>query len=187
MSHPVMRFLVLAAALQLPTHAAPTTAITSTPAARVDPSGVRSADKDFIDQAGASGLAEIEAARLALKQAEADGVKQLANMLIDDHTKANERLNTVAALKNLSLPSEPTAQSRKKIAELQGKSGKAFDEAYLKQQKEGHQKSIALYRKQAKSGGDEDLRRYAAATLPTIEGHLKHIEALLQGKHAKDH
>ncbi|HSC81195.1 MAG TPA: DUF4142 domain-containing protein [Chitinolyticbacter sp.] len=181
----VLLLLTLAAAIQLPIQAAPTTAITSTPAARIEPSGVRDVDQEFIAQAGASGLAEVEAGRLALKKSDSEGVKQLANMLIDDHTKANERLNTVAALKNLSLPREPTPQSRQHLAKLQKKSGKEFDDAYLRQQREGHEKAIALHRHQVQAGGDADLRQYAADTLPVIEGHLKHIQTLMQGTHAQ--
>ncbi|WP_169307506.1 DUF4142 domain-containing protein [Chitiniphilus eburneus] len=180
-----IRISLLAAALVAGTAlAAPTTGVTSTPPASVNKSGVGRADASFIEQAGAAGLAEVEAGRLALQKGSSEGVKQLANMLIDDHTKANERLNTVAALKNLSPPSEPGEANRKQLARLNGVSGKDFDEEFLKQQRAAHQEAIALFSKQAKSGKDPDLKKFAADTLPRLQAHLKHVEALQGGKHA---
>ena len=42
----------------------------------------------------------------------------------------------------------------------------------------GHERSLALYRAQAQSGEDKDLRRYASDTLPTIEHHLEELRSL---------
>ena len=42
----------------------------------------------------------------------------------------------------------------------------------------GHERSVALYRAQATSGEDKDLRKYASDTLPTIERHLAELRRL---------
>ena len=39
----------------------------------------------------------------------------------------------------------------------------------------GHERSVALYRAQAQGGEDQDLRKYAHDTLPTIEHHLAEL------------
>jgi len=42
----------------------------------------------------------------------------------------------------------------------------------------GHERSMALYRAEAKSGEDPDLRQFAHDTLPTIEHHLAALRNL---------
>ena len=42
----------------------------------------------------------------------------------------------------------------------------------------GHERSVALYRAQAKAGEDQDLRKFARDTLPTIEQHLAELKRL---------
>jgi putative membrane protein len=41
-----------------------------------------------------------------------------------------------------------------------------------------HERSVAMYREQARSGEDNDLRKYASDTLPTIERHLAELKGL---------
>ena len=41
----------------------------------------------------------------------------------------------------------------------------------------GHERSIALYSAQARSGEDADLRKFAHDTLPTIEHHLEQLKS----------
>ncbi|UXY14448.1 DUF4142 domain-containing protein [Chitiniphilus purpureus] len=185
MKHRLQITCLVAALAAYPAFAISADPVTKAPPAKVEPSGVHKMDTDFVAKAGASGLAEVEAGRMALKKTSTDGVRQLANMLIDDHTKANERLNTLAGLKNLSVPSEPGEANRKKLAELEGKSGTAFDEAFLKQQREAHEEAIDLFSKQAKSGKDADLKKFAAETLPKLQAHLKHVRSLQKGGHDK--
>ena len=42
----------------------------------------------------------------------------------------------------------------------------------------GHERSVALYRAQAQGGEDQDLRKYAHDTLPTIEHHLEELRRM---------
>ena len=41
-----------------------------------------------------------------------------------------------------------------------------------------HEEDIAEFRKEATSGRDPDARAFASATLPTLEAHLKKIQAI---------
>ena len=45
---------------------------------------------DFVDKAAAGGIAEIETSRLALEKSQSADVKAFANMIITDHSKAND-------------------------------------------------------------------------------------------------
>jgi len=41
-----------------------------------------------------------------------------------------------------------------------------------------HKQTIALFRRESRSGNDPDLKAYAAKTLPTLEEHLKMVRSL---------
>lgn len=47
---------------------------------------------NFVDEASAKGIAEIETAKMALEKGTSEDVKQFAQKMIDDHTKANQQL-----------------------------------------------------------------------------------------------
>ena len=77
-------------------------------------------------------------------------------------------------------PEETAAAEMKRIAAM---SGAEFDRAFVGHMVKDHEKDVALFRAQAKDGKDEELKGLAAATLPTLEEHLKMAQALAgQGK-----
>jgi putative membrane protein len=53
-----------------------------------------------------------------------------------------------------------------------------FDAKWTAEMIAGHERSVALYRAQARAGEDQDLRKYARETLPTIERHLAELKRL---------
>ena len=67
---------------------------------------------------------------------------------------------------------------RAKALILQLRQGENFDKAYANNQVAAHKQTIELYRQYLEEGDNEALKAYAKATLPTLEGHLRHAEAL---------
>ena len=66
-------------------------------------------DREFVLLAAMGGMGEIEMARLALQRASSEAVKQYAQRMIDDHTKANEELMRLASAKGIMLPADMSA------------------------------------------------------------------------------
>ena len=60
-------------------------------------------DDDFVEDASAKGVAEVEAGKLAQEKGSAADVKAFADMMIKDHTAANAKLKTIADAKNLKV------------------------------------------------------------------------------------
>jgi putative membrane protein len=58
-------------------------------------------DLHFMQQAASAGIAEVQLGQLALTKSDDDAVKALAQRIVDDHTKANAQLKTIAALQLL--------------------------------------------------------------------------------------
>lgn len=141
------------------------------------------ADGDnFVDEASAKGLAEIETAKLALEKGTAEDVRTFAQQMIDDHTKSNQELAQLAGEKNLEMSDNATLMDRAKAMILQLRDGENFDQAYANNQVVAHEQTIELYRDYIQDGENADLKRFAEQTLPTLEQHLEHARKL-QAQH----
>ena len=70
----------------------------------------QSADKSFFKRAAEGGLAEVEAGNLAASKGNSQAVKDFGAMMVKDHSAANDKLKSVAAADNVSLPSKPSVR-----------------------------------------------------------------------------
>lgn len=64
------------------------------------------------------------------------------------------------------------------MAELSKLSGAAFDKEYVKKMVEAHEKDVAEFQKQADSGTDGNLKKFAAETLLKLKMHLEMIKKI---------
>ena len=126
---------------------------------------------DFVEEASAKGIAEIETSKLALQKGVSPDVKTFAQKMIDDHTAANKELAAVAARKKLEVDTEAELMAKAKKMMLKQRDGESFDAAYATGQVAAHESTIALFQKGAKST-DADIAAFATATLPKLEHHL---------------
>jgi len=130
-------------------------------------------DVAFVKQATESGRKEVAAARDALPRLKSPELKRIAEMLVNDHSDANARLSKIAENKGWPVPAPQSA-----APPASGTASSDFDAKWTADMIAGHERSLALYRAQAQSGEDKDLRRYASDTLPTIEHHLEELRSL---------
>ncbi|WP_434771944.1 DUF4142 domain-containing protein [Pseudomonas entomophila] len=132
---------------------------------------------DFVDEASAKGIAEIEAGKLAQQKSQSADVKTFAQMMVDDHTKANEQLKGIAQTKNIKVATDAELmdKAKKLILDIRDES---FDRSYANNQVKAHEQTIELFKKEAKDGKDADVKKFAADTLPKLEAHLKKAEEL---------
>lgn len=130
-------------------------------------------DIQFVRQATENGRAEMQSARDALPQLTKPELRQIAEMLVSDHSNANAKLAKIAENKGWPVPGPRAA-----AAPAAGTAATDFDARWTAEMIEGHEKSVALYRAQATGGEDKDLRKYATETLPTIERHLAQLRSL---------
>lgn len=133
-----------------------------------------SSDAKFMMTAGEGGMAEVALARLALERASSDAVKQYAQRMVDDHTKAGEELMQLASAKGITLPTGPDAKHMALMEKLRQKSGAEFDRMYVKEAGvKAHESMEKLFQKESTGGKDADARAFAAKTLPTVQEHLR--------------
>jgi putative membrane protein len=99
---------------------------------------VKNGDKDFVKDIATANIAEVELGRMALDKAVNPDVKKFAQMMVDDHTKANEELTTIASQDNIAVPSALDDKHNDLRDKLAKKTGADFDKDYIDAMVDGH-------------------------------------------------
>ena len=141
-----------------------------------------SKDRDFVMDAAMGGMMEVELGRVAAQKGTSDAVKQFGQRMVDDHSKANEELMTLATSKGITLPTELDQKHREHVTKLSSLSGAEFDRAYSKLMLSDHNKDVSEFEKQSAKGTDADIKAFASKTLPTLQEHLTMAKALPNNK-----
>ena len=103
---------------------------------------------------------EVAMGRAASSRAQNNDVKQFAARMVADHSKANKELKSIASKKGLTLPSEEPSANFKTDAD------------YMQMMVKDHEKVLAEFQQEAKSGSDPDLKKFADTTSKTVSQHL---------------
>lgn len=140
---------------------------------------------DFVEDASAKGVAEVEAGKLAQEKGTSADVKAFAAMMVKDHTAANEKLKAIAHQKKLDVSTDAQLLDKAKAMILELRSAKSFDQAYANNQVKAHQATIEIFEEEIKKGDDAELKGFATATLPTLKAHLEQAKALAK-RHGGD-
>jgi putative membrane protein len=139
---------------------------------------LNSHDRDFAMDAAMGGMVEVELGRVAAAQGTSDAVKQFGQRMVDDHSKANTELMSLAASKGVTLPTTLDDKHREQVTKLSALKGAEFDRAYSKLMLSDHNKDVSEFEKQSTRGTDPDLKAFASKTLPTLQEHLQLAKAL---------
>jgi len=132
------------------------------------------ADQDMLKQLASANMSEIEAGKIALDKSKNEQVRNFAQKMVDDHTKAQAQLNQLAQAKGVSLPSEPDAKHKKEIDTLSSLSGAQFDKTYLlRGGVVDHRQAHAMLTHIEKTAKDSDLKSLASNMMPTINEHAQ--------------
>lgn len=134
---------------------------------------MKAADNTFASKAAQGGMAEVELGRMATQQAANAKVKQFGQRMVDDHSKANEQLKSIASNKGVTLPNMLDSKDEATKNKLSSLRGAEFDKAYMEDMVSDHEKDLAEFQHEADHGTDPDMKAFAAKTLPTLQHHLQ--------------
>jgi putative membrane protein len=126
-------------------------------------------DNTFLVKASQSNRSEIELSNLALTRSTDSGVLQYAQMMITDHTTAQNDLRDIAeqiAMRNMLSPL----------------SGTSFDSAYIAGQILSHQKTLTLFDAQLSGGLNTRVKGYATTYRPAIQHHHHMADSLFTAR-----
>jgi putative membrane protein len=129
-------------------------------------------DLAFAKEAAKGGLKEVRFGELAQQQPGAPEVAEFGQLMVQDHSEANQQLRQIAEQKGIELPQELPEDARQQFQQLEQLSGEPFDQAYMQEMVRDHQKDIEAFEKEAQAGQHKELKSFAEETLPTLREHL---------------
>jgi len=137
-------------------------------------------DRTFVMNASMSNRAEVELGNMALQRAQNQDVRNYGQMMVTEHTQAQNELQTVATNAGLQTQmdaplSQEMVNMRNTLLSLQGR---AFDSAYSRHMVTAHQMSIQQFQAEVAGGQHIALKNYAQAKLPILQTHLQEAIAL---------
>jgi putative membrane protein len=133
--------------------------------------------RNFVEEASAKGIAEIETGKLALEKGTTADVKEFAQSMVDEHTAANKELSALAANKELEVSTDAEMINQVKALILKLRGENSFDKAYMNNQVMAHKEAIELFQKASKAE-DVEIAAFARQTLPKLEHHLQMAEQI---------
>ena len=137
--------------------------------------------KDFVMKAASGGMMEVELGKIAQEKAHNKRVKDYADMLVADHTKANDDLKSIASSK-VTMPAAMMPDEQKHVDMMKNKSGADFDKSYINMMIEDHKKDIAEFKKASQNLKDAGVKGFATNALPVLQKHLDSANAIIKGK-----
>ena len=117
-------------------------------------------DTEFAVSAADAGILQVQVGTLALTKATSSIVKQFAQTMIDDHTKANEELKALAQRKNITLPTILSEKHQKKVSDFEEKSGSDFDKEYIDFMVKDHKDVVDMFKQAADKCKDAELKAW---------------------------
>jgi putative membrane protein len=154
---------------------------TTTTESPASPSSVMPPDLDFVLKAASGGMEEVALGDLAAQKAQSQQVKELAQLIVQDHTTANQELMRIAQSKGIQVPETTSPASQTVAASMSELNGPKFDLAYIMQQQGAHLATVALFDFAANHAMDPDVKAFAQKYLPKIQAHTRKIEETAQG------
>jgi putative membrane protein len=131
----------------------------------------------FLRAAIQGNYSEVTLGRMIQNQGSTQEVRSFGSMLVGDHGKGLQQAQAIADRMHLRIPATLTPEARSEQRRLQRLSGRGFDREVRRYMIGDHQKDIALFRAQVRSG-DRPTAAYAAATIPVMQHHLSMARSL---------
>jgi putative membrane protein len=135
--------------------------------------GVAPTTADFVQEAAASDMFELESSKLAEQKGTGDE-KSFAQQMITDHTKTTNELKGMVSSGKVKadIPTTLDTSHQSKLDKLKNATGRDFSSEFNSDQVSAHKDAVSLFERYAKGGDNPDLKDWAGKTLPTLQHHL---------------
>ncbi len=135
-------------------------------------------DAEILHIAKTANDADIEGGNLATSKSQNAEVKSFANLMISDHTAANQAAMQAAQTAGITPADNPTSQQmmadhQAAKQQLEAQSGAAFDRAYIAHEVDMHQQVLnALDQTLIPNVQNSELKQVLTQVRATVEAHL---------------
>jgi putative membrane protein len=138
-------------------------------------------DSIFLAKASMANAAEIAAGQIAADSSKTASIKQYGQMMVSEHTAAQQELQTIASQLGIGITATIEADQQAFIASLLTiKDSAMFDSTYIHRQVADHQQTINFFKQESAHGLHKDIKSYMYRTLAVITIHLQQANVLSQ-------
>lgn len=140
--------------------------------------GLQENSREFMKHAASANMMEVQLGQIAQEKATAKEVKDFGQMMVQDHSAANDKLKAIAQNKNVQLPDQMTQEHQENIEKLRKLSGKEFDKEYVNMMVEDHRKDVEKFEDMQDDIQDQELKQWTNNTLATLKKHKERIDQI---------
>lgn len=136
--------------------------------------------RDFIKKASIINLFEVESSKLALDKTQNRDVRKFAEQMIEDHSKAQDKLREAAQASGGegSISGVLDKKHKRMMDKLKKATADKFDKEYVNAHTKGHEEAISLFKNYGEKGKDASLKDFANTTLTTLENHYESVKQI---------
>ncbi|MGW0537310.1 DUF4142 domain-containing protein [Streptomyces sp. NPDC003032] len=133
-------------------------------------------DRDFIAKVRLAGLWELPAGQQAEERGTTKAVRTAGEHLVEGHTFLDARVREVATRLSLELPSQPSEQQRKWLAELSGSRGETYNQKFANILRLAHGKVFSVVAEVRANTRNSLVRALADDANTTVLDHITVLE-----------
>lgn len=135
------------------------------------------APESFLSDVVEGGATEVALGKLAQTQSKNADIKKFGQMLVTDHSKADQDAMALAKKKSFNLPTG-MGSHQSTYDKLKGLTGDEFDREFVEDMVSDHEKDISTFQKESQNSTDADVKAFATKTLPTLQKHLDTVKGI---------
>jgi putative membrane protein len=134
-------------------------------------------EQEFITVIRFANLWEIPMGQLATKRGTTQTVRDVGATIAADHTKLDVDIKKLASQFGVQLPDQPTSSQRSWIAEISGKEGPEFDQAFANRLRGAHGTVFGLVSEVRAGTSNDAIRAFAEQANVIVMKHMSLLES----------
>jgi predicted outer membrane protein len=138
---------------------------------------VNDADRDLLTRVRQAGLWETPAGRMAAEKGESKRVREIGEMIADQHEQLDQLVVAAAGRLGVALPDEPTPDQKAWLAEMEAAEGEAFDRVFVDRLRRAHGQVFPIIGDRRAYTSNDVVRRLAQDANGFVLNHMGMLES----------
>jgi putative membrane protein len=135
-------------------------------------------EKDFMTQAAAAHLAQLDMARVGKMHSKNGAVNSYAGMILKDCQESLQDLTRLMAQKDIAPSKTLDDGTKHDIDRMAALSGSEFDREFINMMVADHKRMLELFRSVSVTAHDTDVQDYVDGMIPKLDKHLRKAQEL---------
>ncbi len=119
-----------------------------------------------------------EASQVAAQQAKASAVKDFARKSLNEHTKMQQQIQSLATQMNISLPDSLDERDRQKVGNLTASGQENFDSRYIELVDDASEEMVEEFEDISQEAKDANVSNFVQQSLPALRQHQQQADQL---------